>query len=519
VSLDPAGLHPAAHAATTPDRPAVVMTGSGEVLTYRQLDEGSTRLALVLHDRGLQPGDHLAVLLDNQPEFFEAVWAGLRSGLYVTPINWHLNAAEAGYIVADCGARALVASAGLTEVVDTLGDALAGVTTRLAVGGELTGFEPYEEVVAGRALGPVPQECEGVWMFYSSGTTGRPKGIKPPFTGQPLGAASPFTALLAGLYGISTDSVYLSPAPLYHAAPAGWTTGTQRLGGTVVVMPRFDAHELLVQIEQHRVTHSQLVPTHLVRLLKIPPAERRRYDLSSLQMVVHAAAPCPVQVKRAALDWLGPIVHEYYAGSEGNGFCAIGPEEWLAHEGSVGRSLLGALHILDDDSEELPVGQEGQVWFESPHRFEYHNDPVKTAASWNDRGWSTLGDIGRLDQDGYLYLTDRASNLIISGGVNIYPREVEDILVLHPSVADVAVIGTPDPDMGEQVTAFVQLVPESQAVGAGDVDDLAGDLIGFCRDRLSHFKCPREVRFLDELPRLPTGKLLKRLLPVSSRVL
>jgi long-chain acyl-CoA synthetase len=507
-NLDPAGLHPAAHAAATPDRVALVMSGSGETRTYRELDEASTRLALVLRDRGLRTGDHLAVLVDNEPAFFEAVWAGLRAGLYVTPINWHLTAAEAGYIVADCGATALVASAGLADVVGAMGDDLAGVTTRLLVGAQpdrLDGFERYEEVVAGRDLEPLPDECEGAWMFYSSGTTGQPKGIVPPQVGGPLGPPAPFTTLLTGLFGFDADTVYLSPTPLYHTAPAGWTTMTQRVGGTAVVMERFDPLDFLAQIERHRVTHTQVVPTHLVRLLKLPEEERARFDLSSLRLLVHAAAPCPVEVKRATIEWLGPIVHEFYSGTEGSGFCYIAPDDWLEHPGSVGRSLMGGIHILGDDGDELPVGEEGQVWFETPHRFAYHGDAEKTAAAWNDRGWSTLGDVGHVDDDGYLYLTDRASHMIISGGVNIYPREVEDQLVLHPAVADVAVLGTPDPDWGEQVTAFVQPMP------GGEADDaLAAELIEFCRARLSHFKCPREVRFVDELPRLPTGKLLKR---------
>jgi acyl-CoA synthetase (AMP-forming)/AMP-acid ligase II len=388
---DAARLHPAAHAASDPDRVALVMSGSGETRTYRELDEASTRLALVLRDRGMRPGDHLAVLLDNEVVFFEAVWAGLRAGLYVTPINWHLTADEAGYIVADSGATALVTSAHLGDTVHELGDDLAAVTTRLAVGGQLEGFEPYEEVVPGRELDAVSEECEGSWMFYSSGTTGRPKGIVPPAIGGRLGAPSPFTTLLTGLFGFTDETVYLSPAPLYHAAPAGWTTMTQRLGGTAVVMERFDPVEFLAQIERHRVTHTQVVPTHLVRLLKLPERERTRFDLKrSLRLLVHAAAPCPVEVKRAALDWLGPIIHEFYSGSEGSGFCYIGPDDWLAHPGSVGRSLLGGVHILGDGGEELPAGEAGQVWFETPHRFEYHRDPEKTAAAWNDRGWSTL---------------------------------------------------------------------------------------------------------------------------------
>ena len=318
---------------------------------------------------------------------------------------------------------------------------------------------------------------------------------------------------MQGLYGATESTVYLNPAPLYHAAPSGWANAVHRLGGTVVTLERFDPIGFLAAIEQHRVTLAQVVPTHLVRLLKLSERDKERFDLSSLEVLVHAAAPCPPDVKRATLEWLGPIVHEYYSGSEGVGFCAIGPEEWLAHPGSVGRSLLGAVHILDADGHELPVGDEGQVWFETPSRFEYHGDAEKTAAAFNVLGWSTLGDIGCVDGDGYLYLTDRQSNMIISGGVNIYPREVEDALIAHPGVADVVVIGVADDDMGEAVRAVVQ-----PSLPPTDPDAFAAELIAFCRDRVAHFKCPRSVVFLDELPRLPTGKIARRLLPPETRV-
>jgi long-chain acyl-CoA synthetase len=504
VTMDLAGEHLAAHAAATPDRVALVMNGSGVTRAYQEINDASIRLAHVLRERGMQTGDHLAVLLENQPEFYDVVWAAMRIGLYVTPISWHLAAGEAAYIVRDCDATTLVASAALDGVVTAMDRDLAGVTTRLAVGGELPGFERYEELVEGTDAAPLPDEREGGWMFYSSGTTGQPKGVLPPLPEGDLGAVSFLTRLLTGLFGFTRDTVYLSPAPLYHAAPAGWTIGTQRLGGTAVVMEHFDALELLAAIERHRVTHVQLVPTHMIRLLRLTDAERTRFDLSSLQMVVHAAAPCPVDVKRACLDWLGPIVHEFYSGSEGAGFCYIAPKDWLAHPGSVGKSMTGAIHILGADGEELAVGEEGEVWFETDRHFEYHRDPEKTKTVWDPRGWSWLGDVGRVDEEGYLYLTDRATNMIISGGVNIYPREIEDVLVMHPDVDDVAVIGAPDPDMGERVTAFVQRAP------AGTVS--SDELIAWCRERLSHFKCPREVRFVENLPRLPTGKLLKRLL-------
>ncbi|HKE73506.1 MAG TPA: acyl-CoA synthetase [Acidimicrobiales bacterium] len=499
--------HPSAHVAERGDKPALVMGASGETLTYRQLEDASNRVAQLLRARGLRTGDRVAVLLVNRPTWYPVVWGALRAGLYVTPVNYHLAAAEAGYIVADCGARALVADAGLADTVAAMGADLEGVGTRLAVGGDIPGFEPYAAAAAAMPAAPIGDECEGSWMLYSSGTTGRPKGVKPPLRAAPLGAPQAFATLLVGLYGFSESTVYLSPAPLYHAAPAGWTTMTQRLGGTAVVMERFGAEEWLALVERHRATHSQLVPTHLVRLLKLPEEVRRRYDLSSLELVVHAAAPCPPEVKRAAIEWLGPIVHEFYSGSEGSGFCAIGPQEWLDHPGSVGRSLMGAVHIVGEGGEDVPAGEEGQVWFESATRFEYHGDPAKTATAWNDRGWSTMGDIGRLDADGYLYLTDRVANTIISGGVNVYPREAEDVLILHPAVHDVGVVGVPDDDLGQRAVAFVQPEP-----GADPDDALAAELVAWCRARLTHYKCPGEVRFLDELPRLPTGKLLKRAL-------
>jgi long-chain acyl-CoA synthetase len=504
MTHDPAGEHVAAHALVTPDKPALIMHPSGEVRTYADLDATSNRLAQVLRARGLTTGAHLAVLVQNQPEFFETVWAAHRIGLYVTPINSHLTADEAGYIVADCDAKAIVATANLADAVAQMDRDLAAVSVRISVDGDLPGFERYEDVLAGVTPQPLADEREGGWMLYSSGTTGKPKGILPPLQEGDLGAPSMLTRLLGGMFGFTADVVYLSPAPLYHAGPAGWTTGTQRLGGTAVVMERFDPLELLAAIERYQVTHVQLVPTHMIRLLKLSPEERSRYDLSSLQQIVHASAPCPVEVKAQFLEWMGPIVHEFYSGSEGAGFTYIGPEDWLAHPGSVGKSMMGAIHIVGDDGEELPVGEEGEVWFSTNRTFEYYGDPEKTKSAWDPRGWSWLGDVGRVDEEGYLYLTDRASNMIISGGVNIYPREVEDVLVMHPAVADVAVIGTPDADMGERVTAFVLLEPDGAAT--------ADELIAWCRDRLSHFKCPREVRFVDALPRLPTGKLLKRLL-------
>jgi acyl-CoA synthetase (AMP-forming)/AMP-acid ligase II len=496
--------HPRQYAQTAPDRPAAIDAESGEVRTYAELDARANRLAHALRGAGLQSGDHIAIVLDNRLEMFDVLWGAMTAGLYVTPVNWHLAHDEVEYIVDDCGATALVVAADVTDAVTDLGgDARA---LRLAVGRDLAGFDDFEATLAAQPSDPVADEAEGSWMFYSSGTTGRPKGIKPPTIGAPLGSPNGFSALVGGLFGIGESSTYLCPAPLYHSAPAGWSTTSQRLGATVVFMHSFDAEACLAAIERYRVTHVQFVPTHLVRILKLDPDVRAEYDLSSLQVIVHAAAPCPPDVKRGAIEFFGPILHEYYAGSEGGGFCYINSEDWLAHPGSVGKPLMGAAHVTDEDGNELPNGEAGQIWFESENRFEYHGDKQKTAEAWDDRGWMTLGDVGYVDDEGYVFLTDRVSNMIISGGVNIYPRETEDVLIGHPAVHDVAVIGVPHPEMGESVRAVVQL-----AEPVADEDAMAEELRAYCRERLSHFKCPTSVVFVDELPRLPSGKIAKRM--------
>jgi len=493
--------HPSAVAAEHPDRPAVVI---GEhVTTYAELDARSNQVANLLASVGVGPDGVVAVMLENRPEYFDLAWGVFRSGAYLVPVNWHLSGAEAALIIADSGAQAVFVSSALA----TDGVAPDGAH-RFSVGGAVDGWGSYEAAVAGQPTTPRADEIEGTYMLYSSGTTGRPKGIRREVADRTIGAPTSFTMLLEHFYGIGPDTVYYSPSPLYHAAPLGWSTGVHRLGGTVVAAERFDAHATLAAIERHRVTLAQFVPTHLIRLLGLSEDERAGYDVSSLRSVVHAAAPCPPDVKRAAIEWLGPIVNEYYSGSEGAGFCAINSEEWLAHPGSVGRSLLGPVHIVGDDGTELPAGETGQVWFEGAPRFEYLHDPAKTAEVIDGRGWTTLGDVGHVDADGFLYLSDRVSNMIITGGVNVYPREVEDVLLAHPAVEDVAVIGVADDDMGEAVRAVVQLRD-----GAEPGPALEADLIEFCRARLTHFKCPRSVVVVDQLPRLPTGKLLRRMLP------
>ena len=505
---EPGPEFPSTWARATPDKPAVIVAypDGEQILTYAELDDRSTRCARLLRESGLRPGGHVAVLMENRAEVFEVSWAAQRSGLYLTMINTHLSPDEARYVVADCGAEVLVVSAQLAELATALREGTPAIHRRLVVGGPLAGHDDYRAALDAAPSGPLDDECEGEVMLYSSGTTGRPKGIKRPVSLGPPGSDFRIRDLLMSL-GYGRDTVYLSPAPLHHAAPIGFTTAMHRLGGTAIVMPRFDAERCLQLIERHRVTEAQFVPTMFFRLLRLPEDVRARYDLSSLRGVVHAAAPCPVPIKRAMIDWWGPIVWEYYSGTEGNGRTCVGPEEWLARPGTVGRPISGRVHILGEDGHEVPVGETGTVYFASGRTFEYHNDPAKTASSHNDRGWSTLGDVGHVDDDGYVYLTDRASHMIISGGVNIYPQETENVLLLHPAVADAAVIGVPDPEMGERVLAVVELT-DPDAAGPG----LAAELIEFCRSRLAHYKCPRNVDFTTALPRQDNGKLYKRLL-------
>jgi acyl-CoA synthetase (AMP-forming)/AMP-acid ligase II len=381
------------------------------------------------------------------------------------------------------------------------------LTGRYLVGDPVEGFESYQLAVADQPAEPISDETEGTDMLYSSGTTGRPKGVKTPFESKPIGTPSTMIGLLKGLYSADEDSVYLSPAPLYHAAPLRFNMAMLRLGAPCVLMESFDAVEAIRLIERHRVTVSQWVPSMFVRMFKLSEEERSRHDLSSLKSAIHAAAPCPIPVKEKMIDWWGPVLFEYYAGTEGNGFTSITSEEWLAHKGSVGRCLMGEVHILDDEGNELPAGQPGAIYFDGGGQFEYHNDPVKTAESRDPRGWSTLGDIGYLDEEGYLYLTDRKANMIISGGVNIYPQEAENVLITHPKVADVAVFGVPNEDFGEEVKAVVQPIDMADAG-----PDLAAELIEYCQSEISKIKCPRSVDFEAELPRHATGKLYKRLL-------
>jgi long-chain acyl-CoA synthetase len=503
-------MWPGKHAAERPDHLAYVMAGSGESRTYAELNDRSNRLAQLFWDAGLRYGDHIAVLMENRVEYFEPCWAAQRSGLIFTCINSHFTAEEVAYILDDCDAEVLVVSSTLRDVATELLDKMPRVKVRLVVGDPVDGFEPYEDAMARYPAEPLAEELEGTRMLYSSGTTGRPKGVAYKIERKRVGEQPAEMGMMTYIWGMDENAVYLSPAPLYHSAPLFYCMSTMRLGGTAIVMEHFDPERALQYIEQYKVTHAQWVPTMFVRMLKLPDDVRMKYDVSSMKVAIHAAAPCSVETKRKMIEWWGPIIDEYYAATEGTGATFINSADWLEHPGSVGTTMLGPIHILDEDGTELPAGEVGTVWFEPlPGRtsFEYHKDAEKTRDSFNQSGWSTVGDMGFLDADGYLFLTDRRTFMIVSGGVNIYPQEAENLLIEHPKVYDVAVFGIPDPEMGEKVHAVVQPVEWNDA-GA----ELERELLAYCREHLAHYKCPRSVDVLEALPRNPTGKILKRAL-------
>jgi long-chain acyl-CoA synthetase len=500
-------MYPGTHAPTHPDRAALVMASTGTTVTFGELEERSLRLAHRLRAEGLVRGDVIALVCDNDPRIFDVYWAAQRTGLYLTAVNYHLADDEVRYIVEDCEARAVFVGGAAAPHADALSD-LEQIRWRVAIGTDIPGYEDLEHTLANSSTAPLDDQPRGGDMLYSSGTTGRPKGIKPPLPDRQIDEpGDTMISTFGPRFGFDESTVYLSPAPLYHAAPLRTCATVQALGGTAVVMDRFDAEQALALIERHRVTHSQWVPTMFVRMLKLPDAVRGRYDVSSMRVAIHAAAPCPVDVKRAMMDWWGPVLHEYYSSTELNGMTAIGPDEWLEKPGSVGRAVLGVLRVCDDDGHELPAGEVGTIYFEREVLpFHYHNDPDKTRAAQHPEHptWTAVGDLGYVDDDGYLFLTDRKAFMIISGGVNIYPQEIEDVLVMHDAVADAAVIGVPHEEMGEQVKAVVQL-----AEGTEGSPKLEQQLIDYVKGRIARFKAPRSIDFVDELPRTPTGKLVK----------
>lgn len=509
-------MWPQPHAERDPNHAALICSPSGEVVTYQELDQRSNQLANLFYDRGIRFGDHVAIYMTNNAHYLSVAWAAQRSGIYFTPINFHFNAEEVAYILDDCDAQALIVSSDLEKTIADI-ELPEKVSIRLMVTNKAKSpkesssqFEDFDSESLAYPTTPLAEELEGHAMMYSSGTTGRPKGIRYQLERKPVGNPTGGLAGFQTTYNINEETIYLSPAPLYHSAPLQFSIAVTRCGGTVVMSERFDAEECLASIERFKITHAQFVPTMFVRMLKLPASVRDRYDVSSLQMVIHAAAPCPVEIKRRMIEWWGPIITEYYAATEGMGSTMITSEEWLAHPGSVGRPFFSNLHILDEDNNEVPQGEAGVVYFEPGERtmdFAYHKDPEKTAGGRNQQGWSTVGDIGYLDADGYLYLTDRRDFMIVSGGVNIYPQEAENLLITHDLVMDAAVFGIPDTEMGERVHAVVQ--PIDMALAGPDLEQT---LIEFCRENLAHYKCPVAIDFDAELPRQPTGKLYKRLL-------
>ncbi|MFA7503899.1 MAG: AMP-binding protein [Burkholderiaceae bacterium] len=501
-------MYPSRQAHANPDKPAFIMAGSGQVMSYGELERRSNRLAHLLRRTGLKRLDHYAIFMENNFRFIECCSAGDRAGLYYTTVNSYLKADELAYILQNSESQVLVTSRSRSEVARQALAQCPNVRLCLIVDGD-AGDAPMlalDEAVADMPDTPIADEALGVGMLYSSGTTGRPKGILRPLPDTPPSEPLPLYVFLDKLWLYREDMIYLSPAPMYHSAPQAAVGLAIRAGATSIIMEHFEPLEYLALVEKYRVTHSQLVPTMFSRLLKLPQADRERYDLSSLEVVVHAAAPCPVQVKEQMIEWWGPIIHEYYGATEGLGFTACNSQEWLAHRGTVGRVLLGDLHILDENMEPAPKGTPGEIWFRTATPFEYFNDPQRTRESRSADGtMSTVGDVGYVDDDNFLYLTDRSTFMIISGGVNIYPQECENLLITHPSVADAAVFGVPNEDLGEEVKAVVQPMP-GVAAGPG----LEAELIAFCKEHLASIKCPRSVDFTDELPRLPTGKLYKK---------
>jgi long-chain acyl-CoA synthetase len=501
-------MRPDDHADRAPDSTAVVVPATGQRISYRTMVDQSKRLANVLRSRGLRPGDHVAILMTNMPEYFEVVWAARRAGYFYTAVNWHLSPGEVRYMLENSQSRALIASEDLAGLAGQAAAGLPRLTLRLLAGADAgrPGWDDYAATVAAAGTAPLGPELEGQAMLYSSGTTGRPKGI----VHTKIDVDRRFgdvegDILWVNRYGLDPSTVTLNVGPLYHAAPLVSAMSTHRYGGTVVLPPRFDAEQTLQAIERYRVTYAQFVPTMFIRLLRLPEAVRRRYDVSSLRTVAHSAAPCPVEVKRQMIDWFGPVIYEYYSATEAAGHVSIGSEEWLEHPGSVGRVAPGSVAITDESGRELPPGQDGTIWFTRPaNKFSYHNDPEKSASMFNDRGWARMGDLGHLDVDGYLFITGRSDHTIISGGVNIYPREIEDLLIAHPAVDDVAVIGVPDDEYGESVRAVIT-VRDGYAAGAA----LERDIISWTRARLAHYKCPKSVTFVGSLPRSLAGKMMK----------
>jgi long-chain acyl-CoA synthetase len=503
-------MYPGTYAKSRANQPAFIMAQTGEAVTYAELEARSNRLAHFFRSRGVKRLDHYSIFMENNSRYIECCATGERAGLYFTCINSFLTAEEVAYIVNNSESKALIFSEEKRGVATEVLKQCPKIEVALVVDGPGDGKKIFnlDEATKGFPSTPIADESLGTAMLYSSGTTGRPKGIIRPLENVPPGEQLPIFLFLVKLWRYEEGMTYLSPAPLYHSAPQAAVNLTIRMGGTAIIMERFDPEQYLKLVEKYRPTHSQLVPTMFSRMLKLPDEVRKKYDVSSLKIAIHAAAPCPVQVKEQMIEWWGPIIHEYYGATEGLGFTACDTPEWLAHRGTVGKVLLGELHVLDENMKPCPKGTPGTLWFKTASEFAYFNDTAKTAEARSADGtMSTVGDVGYVDDDGFLYLTDRATFMIISGGVNIYPQECENLLITHPKVADAAVFGVPNADLGEEVKAVIQPMP-----GNAPGPELAAELTEFCAKHLSRQKVPRSIDFEAELPRLPTGKLYKRLL-------
>lgn len=506
----PSDASPWKIAVENPDRIAMVMADTGESVTYGEMVSRANRLGNFFLQQGLNEGDTVAFFLENQPRYLELVWAAKIVGLYYVCISKQLNSADVAYILSNSGARILITSSAMSTVAaESIAAFPSGAFRALMMNGVVPGFDSYEDTIARQSdVMPIGRR-RGNSMLYSSGTTGRPKGVRFPLTDASPHMPPARHDFLLAEYRFGLDTVLINPGPYYHASPLRIMMHAMREGATIVGFAKFDAEGVLRAIGRYRATHGIFVPTMFSRMLSLPQAVRNQIDTSSMRYAIHQAAPCPVSVKESMIAWWGPVIYELYGGSEGNGTTQINSHEWLAHKGSVGRPSKGIeIHIVDENGEECPPNRPGLVYFGKGRQFEYFGEPEKTSSVRHPKGWSTLGDIGYLDEDGYLYLTDRQSNMIISGGVNIYPQEAENILAAHPDIADVAVIGVPNADFGEEVKAVV--VTRAGPVQGADANALAREIIAFCRERLSPIKCPRSVDFVEALPRSDAGKLLKR---------
>lgn len=489
----------------TPDKPAVIMAPSGEVVSYKQLDDVSNQVAHLLRKLGLVSGDHICLMMENCREFFEVYMGAMRCGVIVTPVNASLKLDECRYIIENSRSKMLVCTDKCRALGRDLASAMPEVQHFYCARGGCEQLGDWSGECATQPTTPIPDQSRGWVMMYSSGTTGHPKGILTMPDDLGVEDLHPNLQRMADAFGYDEDTVYLSPGPLYHTAPILSCEMALNQAATIVVMEKFDALQALQAIERYKVTHSQWVPIMFIRLLKLPESDRNGYDLSSLRIAIHNAAPCPVEVKEAMINWWGEVIYEIYSGTEGAGTTMIDSKEWMAHKGSVGRSADGAIHVLDEDGNELSANEIGEIYFDGGAKFEYFGEAEKTRDPYNNSGWATMGDVGYIDEDGYLYLTDRKNFMIISGGVNIYPQEIENCLILHEQVSDVAVFGVPHEEFGEQVCAVVE---PAKGVTAGDA--LAEELIAWTRSRISNVKTPRQLHFVDQLPRLENGKLYKR---------